>query len=473
MQKAKTKIICTIGPASDNKETIIKLVKNGLSIARLNLSHGNKDYYKKIVNIISEVRKELKVPVAILMDTRGPEIRTKNFVNGQLELDNGQEITIYNGDFDGTNEGFCITYPTLYKDVKQGSKVLIDDGLIELEVLSVDNKSQSIKCVVKNGGVVKNKKGINVPNVKVNLPAITEKDKDDILYGLQHDIDFIAASFIRKADDVRTIRQFVNDNGGKGVKIISKIENQEGVDNIDEIIKESDAIMIARGDLGVETPTELIPIVQKMIIDKCNQAELPVITATQMLDSMIKNPRPTRAEVSDVANAVIDGTDAIMLSGETAAGLYPVESVKVMTKIACASENTSDYKQKGMCEKTRRSITHAVSYSAYTTAMQLRAQAIICPTYSGNTARMISMYRPKVPIVAFTCDERIRRQMQLLWGVTPLHMEQEISTDILFYKSVVRAKELDIVKTDDLVVITAGVPLAKGNKTNLMKVEVV
>ncbi|MCT4542999.1 MAG: pyruvate kinase [Vallitalea sp.] len=471
MVKAKTKIICTIGPASDNKETVTELVKNGLSIARLNLSHGNKEYYKHNIDIIKEVRNELDLPVAILMDTRGPEIRTKNFVGGKLELSIGQEIAIFNGEFDGSKEGFCITYPTLYKDLKIGSKVLIDDGLIELEVLQINKKEQSIKCIVKNGGIVKNKKGINVPNVDINLPAITEKDKEEIIFGVQNDIDFIAASFIRKAEDVIEIRKLIDENGGKDVKIIAKIENQQGIDNIDSIIKVSDAIMIARGDLGVETPTEMIPIVQKMIIDKCNEAEIPVITATQMLDSMIKNPRPTRAEVSDVANAVIDGTDAIMLSGETAAGAYPIEAVKVMSKIAYASENMADYEQWNNCKKHQKSITHAVSYSAYTTAMHLRAKAIICPTFSGNTARMISMYRPKVEIIAITSDEKTRRQMQLLWGVTPLYMKEETSTDILFYKSVLMARELNIVKPKDLVVITAGVPLGAGSKTNLMKVQ--
>ncbi len=471
MYKAKTKIICTIGPASENKQTIMELVKNGMSIARLNLSHGNKEYYKKIINIIEEVREELGIPVAILMDTRGPEIRTKNFVGGEAELKVGQELIISSGDEDGTNEGFCITYPTLYKDVQPGSKVLIDDGLIELEVFKVDAPKKKIYCTVKNGGIVKNKKGINVPNVDIHLPAITDKDCDDIIYGLKNDIDYIAASFIRKKEDVLEIRKFLDDNGGKDVKIISKIENQQGVDNIDEIIEISDAIMIARGDLGVETPTEMIPITQKMIIEHCNKAELPVITATQMLDSMIKNPRPTRAEVSDVANAVIDGTDAIMLSGETAAGAYPIESVKVMSKIAQASENMPTYEPRFICKKREKSITNAVSYSAYSTAMHLGAKAIICPTYSGNTARMISMYRPMVEIIALTSNEKTRRQMQLLWGVTPLYLKQETSTDILFYKSVMMARELNIVKPKDLVVITAGVPLAEGSRTNLMKVQ--
>lgn len=471
MYKAKTKIICTIGPASENKQTITELVKNGMSIARLNLSHGNKEYYKKIINIIEEVRQELGIPVAILMDTRGPEIRTKNFVGGEATLKVGQELILSAGDDEGTNEGFCITYPTLYKDVRPGSKVLIDDGLIELEVFRVDAAKKNIYCTVKNGGVVKDKKGINVPNVDIHLPAITDKDCDDILYGLKNDIDFIAASFIRKKEDVLEIRKFIDSNGGKDVKIISKIENQQGVDNIDEIIEVSDAIMIARGDLGVETPTEMIPITQKMIIEHCNKAELPVITATQMLDSMIKNPRPTRAEVSDVANAVIDGTDAIMLSGETAAGAYPVEAVKVMTKIAKASENLPTYEPQLICKQREKSITNAVSYSAYSTAMHLGAKAIICPTFSGNTARMISMYRPRVDIIALTSSEKTRRQMQILWGVTPLFLKKETSTDILFYKSVMIARELNIVQPKDLVVITAGVPLAEGSRTNLMKVQ--
>jgi pyruvate kinase len=315
----RTKIICTIGPACNkNVETIIELIKNGLNVARLNLSHGDKTVYKKNINLVKTAREKLNVPVAILMDTRGPEIRTKNFVNGKVELLAGKEITICTGDFEGDENKFCITYPHLYKDVKKGNTILIDDGLIELEVKDI--KDTSIICTVKNGGIVKNKKGINVPRVSIQLPAITEKDKEEIIFGIENGIDFVAASFIRKASDVLEVRKLLDNNGGSHIKIISKIESQEGVDNIDEIIEVSDAIMIARGDLGVETPTEMIPITQKMIIKKCNIAETPVITATQMLDSMISNPRPTRAEVSDVANAILDGTDAIMLSGETAAG---------------------------------------------------------------------------------------------------------------------------------------------------------
>ena len=469
----KTKIICTIGPSSADKEVFKKLVTHGLSVARLNLSHGNQEDYAKRIAMIREVREELKVPVAILMDTRGPEIRTKNFKNGQVKFETGQEIMIHNDDFDGDETKFCITYPTLYKDVHPGSTILIDDGLIELEVITVID--ENIKCKVKNGGIVKSKKGINVPNVPVNLPAITDKDKEDILFGIKQDIDFVAASFIRTADDVLTIRKLLNENGGKNIQIISKIESQQGIDNIDEIIKVSDAIMIARGDLGVETPPELIPLTQKMLIDKCNEAAIPVITATQMLDSMINNPRPTRAEVSDVANAVFDGTDALMLSGETAAGAYPVESVQVMQKIADSTERSINYAKEFQEKRKIReiNITNAVSYSTCSTAMNLDASAIICPTVSGRTAKMISKFKPSVPIIASTASEKTLRQMQLYWGVTPIIMQIETSSPLLFYKSIEYSKSLGLLKPDDLVVITAGIPLGVSGSTNLMKVQIV
>lgn len=469
----KTKIICTIGPASDSKEIFKELVLNGLSIARLNLSHGDQTYYKKIISMIKEVRQELEIPVAILMDTRGPEIRTKNFVGGATLLETGNQITLCTGNFEGTAESFCVTYNDLYKDVSKGNIILLDDGLIELEVLEV--KDKKILCLIKNSGVLKNKKGINVPGVYINLPAMTDKDREDIIFGIANDIDFVAASFIRKAKDVEEFRSLLDQNCGKDIQIISKIESQEGVDNIDEIIRVSDAIMIARGDLGVETPIELIPATQKIIIDKCNLTEIPVITATQMLDSMIVNPRPTRAEVSDVANAVLDGTDAIMLSGETAAGAYPIEAVKVMKKIAAASEKAMDYDQlfKKISQVQDHNITNAVSHASCSTAMHLGAKAIICPTYSGRTAKLISMFRPNVPIIATTANAKTQRQMQLLWGVTPILMRVETSSDLLFYKSVELAKTLKLVLPDDLVVITAGVPLGVAGSTNSMKVQVV
>lgn len=469
----KTKIICTIGPASDSKEVFTELVKNGLAVARMNLSHGNQAYYTQNIKMIREVEKELDTPIAILMDTRGPEIRCKTFENGKVELVTGKEIAISYGDAVGTAEAFCITYPDLHKDVKKGNTILLDDGLIELEVSKI--KGETVYCIVKNGGILKNKKGVNVPRVSINLPTLTGDDESDIIFGIKNDIDYVAASFIRRREDVENIRNLLEKNGGSDIKIISKIENQEGLDNITEIIEASDGIMIARGDLGVEIANELIPAKQKMIIQACSAAEKPVITATQMLDSMINNPRPTRAEVSDVYNAVIDGTDAIMLSGETAAGQFPIEAVKTMRKTAIAAENTIDYKKtfKQISKIKRRDITNAVSYSTCSTAMQLDASLIICPTFGGSTARMVSKFRPSTPILATTANQKICRQMKLYWGVMPRMLQEETSNDILFYKSMKLAKDKDLVKENDLVVITAGIPMGKPGYTNLMKVQVV
>ncbi|NDL66549.1 pyruvate kinase [Anaerotalea alkaliphila] len=467
----KTKIICTIGPACDNKETLSQLVLNGLSIARINLSHNTGDTAKVMIDLIKEVREELGEPVAILLDTRGPEIRTKDFVNGSVELQSGQMITVSNGDFEGTEHAFCVNYPELYKDVKVGSSILVDDGLIEMEVVAIEGTD--IQCLVKNGGTVKNKKGVNVPNISLQLPILSEQDRENMKFAVEQDVDFIAASFIRNAQDVLEIRALLDQHGGQGIKIISKIENQEGLDNIDAIIEASDAIMVARGDLGVEIPPERIPVAQKTIIEKCNKAATPVITATQMLESMIKNPRPTRAEVSDVANAVLDGTDAIMLSGETAAGAYPVNAVSIMRKIAASAEETIDYElvfQK-IVSMREKSVTNAVSYATCSTAMYLGAKAIISPTVSGRTALMLSMFRPKVPVFATTTNAQTQRQMQLYWGVKPILMMKESSSDILFYKSVEVAKKMGYLKSQDLVVITAGVPLGVTGKTNLMKVQ--
>jgi pyruvate kinase len=467
----KTKIICTIGPASDTKETFTQLVKSGLSVARLNLSHGNQEYYKKIISMINEVREELSIPVAILMDTRGPEIRTRKFVDGSIELLAGKKIRISYGDCEGTAERFCVTYPTLHEDVQVGGTILIDDGLIELEVVEIDG--EDVICVVKNGGIVKNRKGVNIPNMHLNLPALTAADEADLIFGIENDIDFVAASFVRTEADVQVIRDHLDKNGGQGVKIVSKIESQEGIDNIDAIIEMSDGIMVARGDLGVETPPEAIPHIQKLIVKKCNEADIPVIIATQMLDSMQKNPRPTRAEVSDVANAILDGTDAIMLSGESAAGKYPIESVRSMRRIAEVAETTMDYRNlfTKIVNRREKSVTNSVSHASCSTAMQLNAKAIICPTYSGSTAKLISMYRPNVPIIATTSNPKVQRQLMLNWGVLPLIMEQQTSSDILFYKSVEKTKSLGLVKSGDLVVITAGVPLGITGKTNLMKVQ--
>lgn len=469
----KTKIICTLGPSSEDKETFIKLVKAGLSVARINLSHATKEAIKERMDMIKEVREELNVPVAVLVDTKGPEIRTKTFVDGRAELIEGETVTLYYGEEQGNAERFCINYPYLHEDVNPGQVILVDDGLIELIVKEVNGPD--IVCTIKNGGMVKNRKGVNVPNIDLSLPILTEDDEANIIYGVEQGVDFVAASFIRNAIDVQYVRDLLNQHGGEHVSIISKIESQQGVDNIDEIIEASEGIMIARGDLGVETPAELIPLTQKTIIKKCNQKDVLVITATQMLDSMMNNPRATRAEVSDVANAVLDGTDAIMLSGETAAGKYPVEAVTLMKKIAKAAEKTIDYDalfSKIMSSKVT-SVTNAVSYASCSTAKQLDAAAIICPTYSGRTARLMSKFKPQSPIIATTSDERAQRQMMMYWGVQPLMVQQETSSDILFYKSVLRAKELEYVKTGDKVVITAGVPLGVAGNTNLMKIQTV
>jgi len=337
----KTKIICTLGPASDSKEVFTELVKNGLSVARLNLSHGSQEYRKQLMDMIKEVREELDVPVAILMDTRGPEIRTKMFVDGKVDLVTGSEVRLCIGDFEGTAERFCITYEDLYKEVEVGSTILIDDGLLDVKVTAIEGKE--IVCEVQNGGTVKNRKGINIPRIDVNLPPLKPEDIEDIIFGIEEGIDYLAASFIRNKADIKAVRQLLDQNGGEHIHIISKIESQSGVDNIMDIIEHSNGIMVARGDLGVELPPEDIPRIQKDIIHKCNHAGIPVITATQMLESMISNPRPTRAEVSDVANAVYDGTDSLMLSGETAAGHYPVENVKTMKRVAISTEDKRYY----------------------------------------------------------------------------------------------------------------------------------
>ncbi|WP_432665891.1 pyruvate kinase [Wukongibacter baidiensis] len=470
----KTKIVCTIGPASESKEMFSSLVKSGLNVARLNFSHGDHEEHLQRINMIKEVRRELDTPVAILLDTKGPEIRTGKFAKEAVELEEGQEFVLTTEEVAGDESRCTITYDKLPGDVKVGDKILIDDGLIELEVLDIPNDKE-IKCEVKNGGTVKNKKGVNVPGVSINLPAITAKDISDIEFGIKNGIDFIAASFIRKADDVHEIRKILEKNNAHQIQIISKIENQEGLDNIDEIIDVSDGIMVARGDLGVEIPTEMVPLAQKEMIRKCNAAGKPVITATQMLDSMMRNPRPTRAEVTDVANAIFDGTDAIMLSGETAAGKYPLESVQTMANIAERTEQSLDYKailEKGAANK-ETSVTYAVSHATCTTAHDLGASAIITATSSGFTARMVSKFRPKAPIIAATTKEEVLRRLILIWGVKPVLTKEAKSTDEIFDLSVEKAREYGYINGGDLVVITAGVPVGVAGATNLIKVDIV
>ncbi|KUK34700.1 MAG: Pyruvate kinase, partial [Caldanaerobacter subterraneus] len=402
----RTKIVCTIGPASEDYNILRKLIEKGMNVARLNFSHGDFEEHGARIDNIKKIREEFGLPVAILLDTKGPEIRTGKFKNGGVELKEGQTFVITTRDVLGDETICSVSYKGLPQDVERGSRILIDDGLISLKVTDV--KGEDIVCIVENSGPVKDHKGVNVPGVKLNLPALTQKDVDDIEFGIQKGIDIIAASFVRKAADVLAIRRLLEENKAEHILIIAKIENREGVENIDEIIKVSDGIMVARGDLGVEIPLEEIPIVQKMIIQKCNKAGKPVITATQMLDSMMRNPRPTRAEVTDVANAILDGTDAIMLSGETAQGKYPIEAFETMAKIAEKTEAYVGYRD--IIDRnidTNVSITNAISHATCTTARDIGAAAIITCTKSGYTARMVSRYRPQAPIIATTPSESV------------------------------------------------------------------
>lgn len=468
----KTKIICTIGPASNNPEIFRLLLGYGLNVARLNFSHGTHEEHGKVIDMIKSVREMESAAVGIMLDTKGPEIRTGKVKGDSVELTEGQEFILTTEDIIGDNRICSISYEGLPQDVKKGDIILIDDGLIALKVQDVS--ANKIKCFVENGGILGNNKGVNVPGVKVNLPAITEKDISDILFGIEKGVDFIAASFIRKASDVKEIRELLKAHGGSYIKIISKIETREGVENIDEIIEVSDGVMVARGDLGVEIAAEEVPIVQKSIIKKCNEAGKIVITATQMLDSMIRNPRPTRAEVADVANAIFDGTDAIMLSGETAAGKYPIESLKMMARIAARTEEAIDY-EKLLREKHcyHATVTDAISHATCTTAQDLGATAVITATKSGLTARMVSKYRPNAPIIAVTYDPIVMRQLSLVWGVYPVITKAVSSTDEMIEEAVKTALASGFVKEGDIVVITAGVPVDQSGTTNLIKVHVV
>ena len=468
----KTKIVCTLGPASQSEEVLTKLIENGLNVCRFNFSHGSHEEHKERMDMVKKVREELKKPVAILLDTKGPEIRTGNFADPEVFLEEGSKFTITMADVVGTKEICTVSYKGLANDVVKGNLILIDDGLVGLRVEEVIG--DEIHCVVENSGIVKNHKGVNVPGVKINLPALTPKDISDIEFGITQDIDFIAASFVRKASDVLAIKEVLENNNATDIQIISKIENQEGVDNLDEILQVSDGLMVARGDLGVEIPTEEMPIVQKEMIKKCNELGKPVITATQMLDSMIRNPRPTRAEVTDVANAIYDGTDAIMLSGETAAGKYPVEAVKTMATIAKRIEETLDYdnilRNKGL---NNTNVTDAISYATCTTAKSLNASGIVTSTSSGHTARMVSKFRPNTPIIAATPNSKTSRQLSLSWGVYTVNCQQAGNTDDLIDNSIEASKNEGFIHDGELVVITAGVPTGVSGTTNLIKVHVV
>ncbi len=471
----KTKIVCTIGPASESIDTLKLLIKNGMDVARLNFSHGDYDEHKQRIENIRQAAKETDKTVSILLDTQGPEIRTKTFKDGEAYLERGSTVYISMNDIEGTAERFSVTYKGLINDVTKGTIISMDDGLIELKVVEIDSDKQEIKTTVINSGKIKNKKGVNVPNVRVNLPALTEKDKNDIKFGIENDVDFIAASFVRDHKDVITMKQLLEENNASEIQIISKIENREGVDDFDKILEASFGIMVARGDLGVEIPPEEVPLVQKDLIHRCNLAGKPVITATQMLDSMQWDPRPTRAEASDVANAILDGTDAIMLSGETAAGDFPVESVKMMNVIAQKTESALDHELllKNRAKSSTMTITDAISQSVTHTAANLEVSAIITPTQSGHSARMIAKYRPKAPIIAVTFSKKVFRRLSLVWGVYPALSEQINTTDELLDTAVNKGLETGLFTRGCKVIITAGVPVGVSGTTNLMKVHVI
>jgi pyruvate kinase len=468
----KTKIICTIGPASRNTEMIKKLIESGMNASRHNFSHGSHEEHGENFTMVKQVRKELDKHIAIILDTKGPEIRTGNFKQDKVVLKEGNKFTVVcNGEVLGDEKKCSITYENLYKDIKEGDTILIDDGLVGLTVEIIEGKE--IHCIVKNSGEVSDHKGVNVPGVSINLPSLTEKDKADLKFGVEQGIDIVAASFIRKSSDVLAIRETLAEYGGEEILIFSKIENREGLDNIDEIIKFSDGIMVARGDLGVEIPTEEVPLVQKMIIEKCNNAGKPVITATQMLDSMIRNPRPTRAETTDVANAIFDGTDAIMLSGETAKGKYPVEAVKTMSKIAKKAESAFDYKAALKRKSSDTNVPDAISFATCTTAMTLNAEAIVTATQSGTTARRVSKYRPECGIIAVTPYEKVARRLALNWGVFPLCSPKVKTTDELIQQSAKISLEAGLLQKGDLIVIAAGIPVNFVGSTNMIKVHIV
>ncbi|MEK4565887.1 pyruvate kinase [Alkalihalobacillus sp. FSL R5-0424] len=469
----KTKIVCTIGPASESVEQLVQLIEAGMNVARLNFSHGDFEEHGARIRNIREASEKTGKTVAILLDTKGPEIRTQTLEGGVAELKAGQELIVSMKEVVGNCEKISITYPGLVNDVEPGSTILLDDGLIGLEVLEIGQ--DEIKTKVLNNGVLKNKKGCNVPNVSVDLPGITDKDAADIKFGIEQNVDFVAASFVRRASDVLEIRELLEQNDAHSIGIIPKIENQEGVDNIDEILEVSDGLMVARGDLGVEIPAEEVPLVQKMLIKKCNAVAKPVITATQMLDSMQRNPRPTRAEASDVANAIFDGTDAIMLSGETAAGDYPVEAVQTMHNIATRTEKALNYEAilRRKTKEAKPSITSAVGQSVVFTAESLNAAAILTATESGYTARIASKYRPKSPILAVTGNEREYRKLNLVWGVEPLLGERAGTTDEMLESTVERARKSGRINQGDLVVISAGVPVGEPGTTNLLKVHII
>lgn len=471
----KTKIICTMGPNTNDETMMRKLVQNGMDIARFNFSHGDHEEQKGRMDMLKKIREEENKPIAILLDTKGPEIRTGVLKDGKkVQLEAGETFTLTTDEIVGDNKIVSITYKGLVEDVKAGSTILIDDGLIELKVK--DKKGNNINCEIVNGGELGEKKGVNVPNVAIRLPAITDKDRDDLKFGVEQGVDFIAASFVRNAECILEIKSFLRECKAPYIPVIAKIENFEAIKNIDEIIRCADGIMVARGDLGVEIPAEEVPYLQKTIIQKCNDNFKPVITATQMLDSMIRNPRPTRAEVTDVANAIYDGTDVVMLSGETANGKYPLEAVKMMVKIAERTEREiKGHSVEYSNLHSKRSISSAVCNAAVQTADNLGAKAIICPTISGFTARLTSKLKPEAEIIGCSPYDNVLRKMQIYWGVRPLKTATEASTDKIIEHALVVSEHAGFVEEGDTVIVSAGIatssdPSSKRGLTNTMRV---
>ncbi len=469
----RTKIICTLGPAVDSEDMIRTLIRTGMDAARFNFSHGSHPEHLARLNMLKAVRDAMGRPVATILDTKGPEIRIRSFETKTITLEPGDPFTLTTEDVTGNQGWVSVTYPQLHEELQPGQEILIDDGLVAIRVERIEGTN--IVCTVENGGTLSANKSINIPGVHIQLPALTEKDIDDIRFGVENDFDFIAASFVRRAADVEAVRAVLHDCGGDDVKIIAKIENQEGVDNLDEILEAADGIMVARGDLGVEIPAARVPILQKQMIRKGLQQGKPVITATQMLDSMMRNPRPTRAEVSDVANAVYDGTGSVMLSGETAGGKYPVEALTAMVGIVTETESAIDYWKQFQKQRVlpASNINDAITHTCCLTAKDLNAKAILTATNSGRSARMICRFRPACPIAALTMHEKVRRQLNISWGVTPYLTGEVNSTDRIFSLSAEVALKERLVENGDTVVITAGVPLGKSGSTNLIKAQVI
>lgn len=465
-----------MGPRTMDKIILKELIVGGMNVARFNFSHGSYEEHAERIALVRQVSEQLGIPVALMLDTKGPEIRTGLLKDGKkVSLEQGKEFTLYTEEREGDETGCSITYQQLVYDVRKGDTILIDDGLIGLEVQRVS--ADKIECIIKNGGELGERKGVNVPNVKIHLPGVTQKDREDILFGIEQGVDYIAASFVRNSDCIMDIREILEDNHGRDIGIIAKIENAEGVENIDEILDAADGIMVARGDLGVEIPADQVPHIQKKIINKCNRKCKPVVTATQMLDSMIRNPRPTRAEAGDVANAIYDGSDAIMLSGETAMGKYPVEAVRMMAKIAETTEAHLDYSnlQKLNKKQRKKDISMAVGFASVSTAEILKASCLVVPTMTGYTARMISSLRPKTPIYAISPSEQAVRRMQLYWGVYAMPGETEDSTRHMITNSMKIILRRKLIKKGELAVFTAGDPATnmvsgRGRSTNVMQV---